>query len=69
MKQQKQKSKIYAFIDSQNLNLAIKDMGWQLDFRRFRIYLKDKFKVEKAYIFIGYVKKNESLYTNLRRFG
>ncbi|MFH1854912.1 MAG: NYN domain-containing protein, partial [bacterium] len=46
-----------------------KDMGWQLDFRRFRIYLKDKFKVEKAYIFIGYVKKNESLYTNLRRFG
>jgi len=33
----------YAFIDSQNLNLAIRDLGWALDFKRFRIYLADKF--------------------------
>ena len=26
----------YAFIDSQNVNLAIRDQGWILDFRRFR---------------------------------
>ena len=69
MSKQERKKPIYAFIDSQNLNLATRDMGWQLDFRRFKIYLKDKFKVEKAYIFIGYIKKNESLYANLRRFG
>ena len=24
----------YAFIDSQNLNLAIRDQGWTLDFKR-----------------------------------
>jgi hypothetical protein len=24
----------YAFIDSQNLNLAIRDLGWMLDFKK-----------------------------------
>ncbi len=32
-KQRKQKN--YAFIDSQNVNLGIKDQGWTLDFARF----------------------------------
>ena len=63
------KSKIYAFIDSQNLNLAIKDCGWNLDFARFYIYLKDKYKVSKTFLFIGYVAGNESLYTRLQRSG
>lgn len=45
----------YAFIDSQNLNLAVRDMGWKLDFARFRVYLKEKYGVDKAYILIGYV--------------
>jgi uncharacterized LabA/DUF88 family protein len=31
--------------------------------------LKDKFNVEKAFIFIGYVKKYENLYSGLRRYG
>ncbi len=29
----------YAFIDSQNLNLSIREQGWVLDFRKFRTYL------------------------------
>jgi len=32
----------YAFIDSNNLNLGIQSLGWKLDFRRFRRYLKEK---------------------------
>ena len=59
----------YAFIDSQNLNLAIKGLDWQLDFKRFRIYLKDKFSVSKAFLFIGYMAGNESLYTYLQSSG
>lgn len=61
--------KIYAFIDSQNLNLAIRDCGWTLDFKRFHIYLKDKYKVKKAFLFIGYVAGNEALYTELQEAG
>ncbi len=59
----------YAFIDSQNLNLAIRDLGWALDFKRFRIYLADKYSVAKAFIFIGYIPTNESLYTCLQEYG
>ena len=65
----KDKQNIYAFIDSQNLNLSIRDQGWVLDFKRFRKYLEDKYKVEKAFIFIGYVATNESLYTSLQKDG
>ena len=61
--------KNYAFIDSQNLNLGIKDLGWKLDFRRFRIYLKEKYGVEKAYLFLGLLPENQDLYKSLQEFG
>jgi uncharacterized LabA/DUF88 family protein len=60
---------VYAFIDSQNLNLAIRDMGWKLDFARFRVYLRDKFNVEKAYIFLGFMPSNQELYDFLKKAG
>jgi uncharacterized LabA/DUF88 family protein len=59
----------YAFIDSQNLNLSIRDQGWILDFKKFRRYLEDKYYVTKAFIFIGYVYENQDLYTNLQKDG
>jgi len=59
----------YAFIDSQNLNLAIREQGWVLDFRKFRTYLKDKYGIAKAFVFIGYVPQNQDLYTNLQKDG
>ena len=59
----------YAFIDSQNLNLSIREQGWILDFQKFRTYLKDKYGVVKAFIFIGYVPQNQDLYTNLQKDG
>ena len=59
----------YAFIDSQNLNLAIRDQGWTLDFGRFRKYLADKYGVVKAFLFIGFIPTNETLYTSLQQQG
>ena len=60
---------IYTFIDSQNLNLGIKSQGWKLDWRKFRQYLRNKYNVSKAYLFIGHVDGNESLYTFLQESG
>lgn len=60
---------IYAFIDSQNLNLGVRSQGWKLDFSRFGIYLKDKYKVQRAFLFIGYLPGNEKLYTYLQKAG
>ena len=59
----------YAFIDSQNLNLAIRELGWKLDTRRFRIYLEEKYDVTKAYLFIGYMPQNIGLYAKLQDDG
>lgn len=59
----------YAFIDSQNLNLAIREQGWRLDFKKFREYLRTKYNVTKAFLFIGYMFENQPLYTALQNAG
>ena len=73
--------KIFAFIDSQNLNLGVKNdivdlktreqiyTGWRLSFPKLYRYLVDKYKVTKAYIFIGKVEGNEGLYSSLADAG
>lgn len=61
--------KNYAFIDSQNLNLSVQNMGWKLDFYRFRIYLREKYKVKVAYLFIGYISEFQDLYNSLQKYG
>ncbi len=60
---------VYAFIDSQNLNLGIQRMGWKLDWRKFRQFLHDKYGVTQAYMFIGYMSENESMYEYMHELG
>jgi uncharacterized LabA/DUF88 family protein len=59
----------YAFIDSQNLNLSIEEIGWHLDFKKLYVYLKYKHKTAKTFLFIGYIKGNEYLYNKLQSYG
>ena len=59
----------FAFIDSQNLNLGIQSLGWKLNYKRFRIYLKEKYKISTAYLFIGYIPANQDLYSSLQEAG
>jgi len=40
-----------------------------LDWRKFRQYLRNKYKAEKAYLFIGQLSGNESLYKYLQECG
>ncbi len=65
----KKQDRVYAFIDSQNLNLSIRSLGWKLDFSRFRRYLKEKYHVQTAYLFIGYVDGYADLYRALQEAG
>jgi uncharacterized LabA/DUF88 family protein len=69
MRIKNRKPTAYAFIDSQNLNLGTQRMGWKLDWRKFRQYLKDKHGVTNAYMFIGYMSDNESLYEYMHELG
>lgn len=59
----------YAFIDSQNLNLGVQKIGWKMDWRKFRQWLADKYGVTHAYMFIGYMAENESLYELMHDHG
>lgn len=62
-------AKNYAFIDSQNVNLSILQQGWKLDYRRFRVYLADKYSVSRAYMFLGYIPRYQKLYVKLQTSG
>lgn len=70
MKQTDGKSpRVYAFIDSQNLNIGVQKSGWKMDWRKFRKFLADKYGVTKAFMFIGYIPENEDLYEQMHQAG
>lgn len=69
MRMRNKKEAVYAFIDSQNLNLGVRSQGWILDFAKFRVYLEDKYKVSKAFLFIGFIPQNIKLYSFLEKSG
>jgi len=58
-----------AFIDNQNVYKAIKELKWNIDWKKFRIYLKEKYQVHTAYMFIGYINENQPLYSKLQKAG
>jgi uncharacterized LabA/DUF88 family protein len=63
------KKPVYAFIDSQNLNVSTQKFGWKMDWKKFRQFLADKYGVKNAYMFIGYVPEFEDMYQQLHESG
>lgn len=61
--------KNYAFIDGNNLYLGAKQQNINLDYGKLRQYLRNKLKVDKAFLFIGFDPQNNKLYSNLQRCG
>jgi uncharacterized LabA/DUF88 family protein len=59
----------YAFIDSNNLNLGIESLGWKLNWKKFRKLLDERYRVTRAYLFIGYIPKYELMYRSLEHAG
>lgn len=59
----------YAFIDSQNLNLGVQKVGWKMDWKKFREFLRKEYDVTTAYLFIGYMVENEAMYEQLHESG
>lgn len=62
----------YAFIDGQNLHMGttLSKPTWSIDLTRFRVYLKEKYNVQKAFYFLGYVQeKYQPLYESIQSAG
>lgn len=69
MKKPNEPPTVFAFIDSQNLNLGVQKAGWKLDWKKFRDYLQKEHNVSRAYLFIGYIQENEDMYNQLHDSG
>ncbi len=63
------KENTIAYIDAANLHKGVADLGWKLDYKRFRVWLKEKYGVQTAYLFIGLIPSQKDLYTKLQEFG
>lgn len=59
----------FAYIDGANLYTANKELGWKLDYKKFRIWLSEKYGIKKAYIFIELIPKYKNIYTYLQECG
>ncbi len=73
MKLDKEKVRNLAFIDGQNLHMGTakrKKDPWHIDLARFLVYLKEKYNVDEAYYFLGYVQEeNQELYDEIQKAG
>ena len=59
----------YTFIDGVNLHKGVLELGWRLDYKKFRRWLRDKHSVEIVFIFLGMLPENTILYRDLQRWG
>jgi uncharacterized LabA/DUF88 family protein len=59
----------FAYIDGANLHSGTTALGWQLDYKKFRVWLSEKYGAKTAYIFIGLVPKYTELYKYLQEAG
>jgi uncharacterized LabA/DUF88 family protein len=58
-----------AYIDNTNLHKGSESEGYKIDYEKFRTYLKERWSVGTAYIFIGYVPGNEERYRKFQERG
>lgn len=60
---------IFAYIDASNLKFGVAQGGWNLDYRKFRSWLRDKFGITQAFMFMGFKSGNVALYEELEGLG
>ena len=65
----KKKENNFAFIDGQNTYKGVQGLGWRIDWFRFRVYLREKYNVQAAYIFLGFMAQHNALYEHLQKAG
>lgn len=65
----KKQNNNYAYIDGANLHKSTGYLEWEFDYGRFRVWLREKYAVRQAYLFLGMVPKYKNLYTHLQELG
>lgn len=60
---------INMYIDGNNLHQAAKELGFEIDYKKFRGWLGQKYHIKVAYLFIGFMKNRLAFYEYLERCG
>lgn len=65
----KTNKKASAYIDGANLHKGIGQLNWELDYGKLRVWLRDKYEITEAYLFLGFISEYKALYTRLKEQG
>lgn len=57
------------YIDGNNLYRAAKELGFKVDYKRFRNWMRQKYGVTNVYLFIGLVPDRSKFYQYLQECG
>jgi len=61
--------KINIYIDGNNLYRAAKELGFEIDYKKFRGWLRQKYNPQNIYLFIGLVPDRVKFYKHLQECG
>ncbi len=61
--------KINIYIDGNNLYRSAKKLGFDIDYKKFRGWLRQKYGVSNVYLFIGLVPERVKFYEHLQSCG
>jgi uncharacterized LabA/DUF88 family protein len=62
-------NKINIYIDGNNLYRGAKELGFDIDYKKFRGWLRQKYNVSNVYLFIGLVPERLKFYEHLQKSG
>ncbi len=61
--------KINIYIDGNNLYRGAKELGFEIDYKKFRGWLRQKYNPQFVYLFIGLVPERAKFYEHLQKCG
>ena len=61
--------KINIYIDGNNLYRSAKELNFEIDYKKFRGWLRQKFNANNVYLFIGLVPERVKFYEHLQSCG
>ena len=61
--------KINIYIDGNNLYRSAKELGFEIDYKKFRGWLRQKYNPTNTYLFIGLVPSRTAFYEHLQECG
>lgn len=62
-------NKLNIYIDGNNLYRSAKELGYEIDYKKFRGWLRQKYSPANVYLFIGLVPSRTSFYEHLQESG